>query len=344
MYPMSKAKVSLSGSVLAIFCLGLLIWVATAALWSSSANAVPAAPVEITLEQPNGEAFKAKQFGDEFDNGLETAKDYTVVRNPQTKAYEYAKKGAGGELEPSGKRAEDAPPPGLDKGLRPEPEGGDAPARAQSLESPQLASPNTGSQKSLVLLVEFADQASMGSTPAQWSDKFFGPTNSVRDYYNEVSYGKLSLDPAAESNGTANDGVVGWLTLNSNHPNTAGNTDGRNRLLTRDAINAANQYVNYASYDANGDGYLSSRELHVTVIVAGQEASGWSQLGKSVWGHNWALYGTERPTVDGVVLGDSTRDGGYSQFGEWHGDHMATIGIMVHELVHNQATSWGIDR
>ena len=335
MYLVSKAKVSLSGGVLAILCLTLLIWVAAATLWSAPANAAPAAPVEITVEQPNGEAFEARHFGDEFNNGLETARGYTVVRNPQTRAYEYAKKGAGGDLEPSGKRAEDAPPPGLDKGLRPDPEGGDAPMRAESLESPALATPNTGSQKNLVILVQFADQASKGSTPAQWSDKFFGPANSVKDYYDEVSYGKLTMDPAAEGHGTANDGVVGWLTLNQNHPNTAGNTDQRNRLLTRDAINAANQYVNYASYDANGDGYLSARELHVTVIVAGQEAAGWSQLGKSVWGHNWALFGTERPTVDGVILGDSTRDGGYSQFGEWHGDHMATIGIMIHELGHD---------
>jgi M6 family metalloprotease-like protein len=198
-----------------------------------------------------------------------------------------------------------------------------------------LANPNSGTQRSLVILVQFPDQASVGSTPAQWNSRFFGATNSVQHYYNEVSYGQLTIAPATESHGTANDGVVGWLTMGTNHPNTAGNTGTANRTLARDAVIAADPSVNYASYDSNGDGFLSSRELHVTVIVAGQEAAGWSHLGRSVWGHAWSLFGTERPTVDGVVFGDSGHGGGYTQFGEWHGDHMATIGIMVHEMGHD---------
>jgi M6 family metalloprotease-like protein len=226
--------------------------------------------------------------------------------------------------------------PNVQKHLRSEePSDPQAPEQAPALEAPALANPNSGTQRSLVILVQFPDQASLGSTPAQWNSKFFGATNSVQDYYDEVSHGQLNIAPATESHGTANDGVVGWLTMSTNHPNTAGNTGTANRTLARDAVIAADPSVNYASYDSNGDGFLSSRELHVTVIVAGQEAAGWSHLGKSAWGHAWSLFGTERPTVDGVVFGDSGHGGGYTQFGEWHGDHMATIGIMAHEMGHD---------
>jgi M6 family metalloprotease-like protein len=327
------ANVRPSASVLVIGCLGFLIWAAVAVLWSSTANAVPAAPGEITLEQPDGTTIEARLFGDEFNNGFETTEGYTIVRNPETEAYEYAEEDAEGELQPSGTSAEDDPPSGIERGLRPQPRGGDAPKRAQALEDPALAIPNTGTQRSLVILVQFNDQSS-SSTAAQWASKFHGSTDSVEDYYDEVSYGNLTIDPATESHGTANDGVVGWLTLNQNHPNTAGNTGQANRLLTRDAVNAANPHVNFAQYDTNNDGFISSQELHVTVIAAGQEAS-FGASGKSVWGHNWSLFGTEQPSVDGKTFGDDAHGGGYNQFGEMHGTHMATIGIMVHEMGHD---------
>jgi len=329
-------------AIILIGCSSLLVSVAVAALWSGAASAAPAAPVDSTLKQPNGKAFKAKPWGDEWTNGFETPEGFTIVRNRASGAWEYAEKGPQGTLKPSGEKvALGAPPSGVEKHLRPEePEQPDAdepapPQQSPEPQGPSLASPNTGTQKQLVILVKFADQAPVGSTPAQWRSKFFGASESVKHYYQEASYGKLNIAPAAETHGTANDGVVGWIKLNQNHPNTGGNTGEANARLTRDAVRAADQYVNFKAYDKNGNGYLSTKELHVTVIVAGYEAAGWSSWGKSVWGHQWSLWGTLAPNVDGVVFGEWTKGGGYTQFGEWHGDHMATIGIMAHELGHD---------
>ncbi len=334
---LTRPPITISIRVVALGCLGLLLWGAVATLWSSTAGAAPAAPIEVTLKQPGGKTFPAQPFGDEWNNGFETPSGFTIVRDPESRTWEYAVKGPRGGLEPSGKTVGVDVPPTVKKHLRSEAPSEVSQSREQApvLEAPSLANPNIGTQRSLVILVQFPDQASVGSTPAQWNSRFFGATDSVQHYYNEVSYGQLTIAPATESHGTANDGMVGWLTMSTNHPNTAGNTGAANRTLTRDAVIAADPFVNYASYDSNGDGFLSSRELHVTVIVAGQEAAGWSHLGKSVWGHVWSLFGTERPTVDGVVFGDSGHGAGYTQFGEWHGDHMATIGIMVHELGHD---------
>lgn len=325
--------------VLLVGCLISLVWVVVCALWSATAGAAPAAPVEVTLEQPGGKSFAARPWGDEWTNGFETLGGLTVVRSRESGAWEYAVEGPEGGLEPSGEKvALEAPPSGTEEHLRPEGAASDVPRSAglgnSALEDPAQGSPNTGTQRSLVILVRFANQAPLGSTPAQWRARFFGSANSIRDYYGEVSYGRLDIAPAAESHGPDNDGVVGWLALNRNHPNTGGNTGSANRLLTRDAVRAADRFVNFKAYDTNRDGYLSTKELHVTVVVAGREAT-YSAGGRSVWAHQWSLFGSERPTVDGVVVGDWDRGGGYTQFGEWHGDHMATIGIMAHEIGHD---------
>ncbi len=196
-----------------------------------------------------------------------------------------------------------------------------------------------GTQKTLVILASFADQPSVGSTAAEWSSKFFGASDSVRSFYKTASYNLLDVAPATETNGTAGDGVVGWVNLGINHPNYAVNIDGRAHDLTKRAVQAADAYVDYASYDTNGDGRLTPNELHITVIAAGYEASFSSQCGPTVWGHRWAIggAGVTAPVVDGKTVGAD----GYTQFGEFHCDatntpgHMATIGIMAHEIGHD---------
>jgi M6 family metalloprotease-like protein len=291
---------------------------------TATALAVPADPTQrIELRQPDGTEFEAKLFGDEWYHGYETAAGYTVLRDGRT--WEYAER-KGEKLVPSGLVPGEDRPAGLDKHLRDETE--ERPHETPS-RSPQPA--NTGTQRSLVILVQFADQRSLGTTPAQWNNRFFGATESARDYYSEVSYGALDLQPAAETSGAANDGVVGWLTLPSNHPRDNGTL---HRSTVRDAIVAASPYVDFRSYDRNGNGALSPDELHVTVIPAGGEASSTCTT-PSVWGHRWTTYDLT-PTVDGVRVGGE----GYTMFGEKHcengtPDHMATLGIIVHELGHD---------
>ena len=57
-------------------------------------------------------------------------------------------------------------------------------------------------QKTLVILVEFSDQSSIGTNASNWANKIFPDTNnSVADYYNEISYGQFSIVPASESQG-----------------------------------------------------------------------------------------------------------------------------------------------
>ena len=116
--------------------------------------------------------------------------------------------------------------------------------------------------------------------------------------------------------------------------NTGSVTSSANQLIVKNALIAADPYVNYASYDTNSDGYISINELHLVVVVAGYEAA-YNTSTPSIWAHRWSLNDVTPPTLDGKILGEYSHNGGYAQFGEIHGDHPATIGIMAHELGHD---------
>lgn len=295
----------------------------------------PVSPVPVRLRQPDGTTFAAVPYGDSWVGGYETLGGYTVVQGADG-AWRYANgrttsgtlRGAA-VVQPGGH-----PAPATRPHQRPSPTAvGDPPA------SPSPAPRNSGSQPTLVILVQFNDRASVGSTQANWASQYFGASGSVAAFYDQASYGTLAITPATDTSGASN-GVVGWLTLNQNHPNFQNSFGASEQALTHDAIIAADPYVDFGAYDTSGDGYLEPDELHIVVIAAGYETSygGTSaSCSPSIWGHMSGLSSGNTPTVDSVKAGYY----GYMQFGEWQcstGDnpgHLATIGIMVHELGHD---------
>ena len=313
------------------FCLGVIFTLALAGMLTTHAAAAPAAPIEHALIQPDGSVLPARQWGDEWSNGFETLAGYTIMQDEHG-WWVYAEV-EDGRLQPytiAGVtvRAGATPPRDLPKHARPAIAAPECPSRSA------IAYQNLGNQYTLVLLAEFTNQTGTFA-PSYFSASVFGASGSVKHFYNAASYSNLVLMPALESYGTA-DGVIGWLQLGYAHPNTAGSTGVQNQLITKNALIAADAYINYAAYDTNFDGYISANELHIMVAVAGYEAAvGGSP---SVWAHHWDLNSVGCPTLDGVVLGDWYHNSGYSQFGEMHSTHGATIGVMAHELGHD--LSW----
>jgi M6 family metalloprotease-like protein len=319
--------------------------------------ASPVAPSITTLTQPDGTSFLATDWGDERSYGVETLDGYTIILDTATGFWKYAARDPSGELVASDRVVGRQDPEGLLRHLRPAPAApalspGPGPAPASG------APPAPGTHRLLILLVEFTPAQSRGSTEADWAGYAFSgglltAPDSVADYWTEVSYGQVALSPAAESYGTTNNGVV-LVTLPYPHPNTA--TNDQNRQVTADAIAASDPWVNYASFDDDGDGYLNSNELHLLVVARGYERSyGGANVctgAGSVWAHHWWLSGAvPPPVVDGVVVGDKDgapspgpQQGGYNQIGEWHckssdsPGHMATIGVAAHELGHDMGT------
>ncbi len=337
---------------LALLILGLsFVFLNTSVSW-----AVPAAPQTYTIAQPDGTNFQARGKGDEWHNWTETEDGYTIIKDTASGYWEYAVPAATDKravlnklssktarLFRSGLKVGIDAPVGIEKGLIPRRVNSQADPFRQSIQAFGPFTGNKGNQNTLVILVNFADKA-LSTTEVDWNSKFFGATQSVKDYFDEVSYGNLNIVPAAETSGTANNGIV-VVTLASNHPNTGSTTDIRNQNITRDALIAADAVVDFSSFDTDGNGAISNTELHLVVIPAGYEYSygGSSTCTPSVWGHRWSL--SNPVNLDGITVGAYAFNGGYMQFGELHATigggcgggaaNMATIGIMVHELGHD---------
>jgi M6 family metalloprotease-like protein len=310
----------------------------------TGAQASPAAPLEFTITQPDGSVFSARQWGDEWNHGTETLDGYSILKDPGTGYWVYATLQPDGSLTPSLAEGKlqvvgKADTKHIPKHLRPtqlnmNPRTGIRAAASTSL----LNGKFTGIQPTLVILVKFLNQ-DFTILPTTFHDRFFVGYTSVSAYYDEVSYDQMDISPVTESHGSANDGVVGWLTLPYNHPNPGKGVI--TRQLVKDAILAADPYIDYNLYDFNSNGIISTDELHLFIVAAGYEASYAPSGEPAVWANNWWLDGIGCPSLDGVLLGCigegsyNAYGGGYSIIGEMMDDHMSTIGVMVHELGHD---------
>jgi len=324
-------KIRFSVCILSVLFAGLFAFG-----WGTTVEAAPAAPIDLELEQPDGSLITVRQWGDEWLHGFETLDGYTLLQ-AEGGWWVYAELSSDGNLVPHFEdgqtlRAGIAEPKDLEVRLRPErliPEGALA-----SISADQVGS--IGDRPILVLLASFTNRNTNLTPVSHFRDIIFGATGSVKDFYLQASFNNLNFVPAPETHNTDNDGVIGWLNLGYNHPNTGilENTDQRNQKIVKDALIAADPYINYATFDKNGDGAISSNELQILVVVAGFERS-YSNMSPSVWAHRWILNTVGPPSLDGVVLGDYYKNGGYCQVGEIHHDHPLTFGIIAHELGHD---------
>jgi len=83
--------------------------------------AVPAAPNQHTLKQPDGSQFKARQWGDEWNHGWETPDGYSIVRDACSGSWRFATTQAEGKLIATDVLvgSNKLPPPNTPKHLRP---------------------------------------------------------------------------------------------------------------------------------------------------------------------------------------------------------------------------------
>ena len=182
-------------------------------------------------------------------------------------------------------------------------------------------------QPLVIVAIEFKDYH-FHSSDRTWHDKIFGTgAGSLNNYYGEISYNRFQFVPAKETQGTHDDGII-HVTFNYNHPDP-----GQNFFRDRvEAVKRANEYIDFSQYDKNSDGALSRDELQIMLLVAGGENAYGGH--PSVWAMQTCLNSSHAPTLDGVVLMACRYNGTYSRFGERHGNHDATVGIIAHELGH----------
>jgi len=200
--------------------------------------------------------------------------------------------------------------------------------RAQAnppIRSPYRYAGGNFDQPVVVVRVAFSDQG-FEYSDYEVAQRIFGPSNSVQSYFLENSYQQFRVIPAQESYGVAGDGII-RLTLNTPHPDFGAGYGSASAQLTRSAMAALSNQMNLAAYDKNGDRWLDPSELGLVILVAGfeQAYASTATTHPRVWAHKSSV---SAENVGGYWLSE------YTMFGEQHEQHLATVGIMAHELGH----------
>lgn len=309
-------------------------------LCMAGARWVSAAPAcdfvsEVTME--DGTTRRVRPRGDEFFNWAEAEDGFAVARG-ESGRWQYATREKG-RWAPSGMtprqrglegRAVD--PPDRTSPFAASSAAGSSPAGLLSAAPAAALGAPPAPAKALVILAAFTNQG-LSYSDGTWTNTFFGASGkTIRTFYRQASKERFWFDPAEESQGATNDGLV-RVTLAINHPNTASIND-TVRSAVKEALIAADPYVDFAAFDANGDKALSTSELHLVVVFAGYEYSYSQSYMPYIWAHRWVLStSVQPPTLDGISVASSS--GGYVLVGERHATHAATIGVICHELGHD---------
>ena len=168
------------------------------------------------------------------------------------------------------------------------------------------SSTNTGTQRGLVILVEFKDVKFVTKNPQPTFQSFFneegyhedGMAGSVKDYFKKQSYNQLTIDfDVVGPFTTAND----MEYYGAHYKDDSGNehNDIHPVLMVREAVDAAHEAgVDFSKYDWDKDGNVDQ----VFVIYAGfSEAQGAAP--ETIWPHEWSLsVESKRVKYDGVWI------------------------------------------
>lgn len=209
-----------------------------------------------------------------------------------------------------------------------------------------------GSKKGLVILVNYQDK-SFTKTRQNFDDQFnkVGYNSnyhigSVHDYFYDQSYGLFDLTFD----------VVGPVTVSRNMSyygaKSGDDNDSHPAEMVIEACKLANDQVNFADYDWDGDGYVDQ----VFVVYAGYgEAQGASS--NTIWPHEWELNsaayfgdGSGQLRLDGVYVNTYACS---CELSGRSGSTMDGIGTACHEFSHclgypdlydtDYSGGWGMD-
>ena len=275
--------------------------------------AIPANPTPVRIAQPDGSTVTIRQHGDEWLHFTTTTDGYTVVKNERG-YYVYAQL-QDGKLLPTNVIAHDADGRDVNetdylshvkKYLTPQMEESTAETKKkvqamqrQTLQRRKAARYDYSKFCGLIILVEFNDrQFSRSNYKELMNDmvnkenytgftdtdgKFQAYTGSVRDYYHDNSNGVFN--PEFD--------IVGPVTVDYSQE------DGRARSYSifKAAIEAADEDIDYAKYDGDGDGTMDL----VYFIVAGTASSSDPDHPDHVWPHRSTFFNYR---LDGVQIKD----------------------------------------
>lgn len=181
------------------------------------------------------------------------------------------------------------------------------------------------------------------SSDSYWNKLCFSDEGrSLKNYYKLLTDGEFYFYPAEESyanaaaGGTVNDGIV-TVTIPFAHPEKSmGNPSAEDTASRLAALGALDEYVDFASFDKNGDGKVDYTELAIVYVCGGYEvSSGYKGSAQNYFGvHGHYTTGSGKK-MDGVTMHQS----GFVRVGEYVSDNTClAVGTLAHELGHYLGT------
>lgn len=192
---------------------------------------------------------------------------------------------------------------------------------AEMFGPPERAQGPSGSFRALALLVDFSDNNAQVAATFFDLLLFGALPGSVRDYYDEVSYGNLTLVTVNPPSAT------GWkrptfpYTYYTAGENGFGTYPQNAQRLVEEVVDAVDPFVDFSQYDNDSDGYVDA----LFVIHAGPGAE-YTGNPDHIWSHQWAI----SPRLkDGVLISTYSMEPEY-----WMTPGDMTNGVYCHELGH----------
>ena len=332
---------------LVFFCLILL----SAVLYSAWLDDVPS-----ILTQPDGATIDVLLSGDEFHNWAHDDTGHTIIQDPITGFWCWAK-AENGNLVSTGYPIHLYSPQSLgispNENISTEQYNTQRSRMSIDLEEFQQRSGrselprtnSTGTMNNLVIFIRFSDQTEFTRDPSFYGNMFNEEgenANSQYQYFYEASYGSLEvythLYPI--------DNGVTVLSYQDIHPrsyymplsatNPNGYVEGapmfletsrirrEHKLLERAIIYVRNQIPTNLNLDYNNDGFVDN----ICFIIRG-DATAWSTL---LWPHKWSLYFPYYEDGDYVYIhGKAVWE--YNLLIDDRNDHSG-VGVIAHELAH----------
>lgn len=317
-----------------------LISLLTLVFIAVSAMAIPAHRGSATVTQPDGSKLTIELVGDEFYSFNITTDGYTVVKNDQG-YYVYAVRN-GESLAASNVRAHNVAQRTasevaflgqLEQRITDRQARTQGEAHRAKRDAPAAKAFAYNNFRGLIILINFTDVKFTMSDPNGFYDKmvnekgftgyyddnnrFVSCTGSMHDYYSENSNGVFQ--PQFD--------IIGPVEVN--YKSTDCNGTSSAQTIFRAAITAANPYVDFSKYDADGNSYVDM----VFFQCAGLSSSFSGNDSKLLWPHKSSLYNA--PQCDGKrfsLYACSTELYGWSSSPT--SITIEGIGTMCHEFTH----------
>jgi M6 family metalloprotease-like protein len=325
-----------------VYVIILLLLFANMPLRAAWLNSIPQ-----TVRQPNGQVLNLYATGDEYHHYLHDKNGYTIIQDPATGYFVYAKL-EGDKLVPSKYKVKTPP-----KSIKPytniseaayqilrrereadeRSEVGVLPTSVAKSEKAVFS--NSGTLNNIVFFVRFSDDLPFTVTPTEFESMFNDrniQANSLYNYYKTCSFGKLDLITSFLPKQTAGQPLLSYI---DNHPRnyfrpySATNPSGysgevqkadRVQNLMRSAIIALRDSIpSDLDIDFNSDGKVDN----VCFIVQG-DAEGWSEL---LWPQEWHFDENHYVSINGKVC--------YTYNFQLENYSKNNVGVLCHEMFHS---------